>query len=158
LPRKGNGQTEIEPRVHLEPKAANGHFNVLRGALRGADRRSRRQGRRRLRRQLQDRPALGMGADSCSTRFTACRPRSSTAAVITDMRTGAVTAIGAKYLARKGSKVLGHIGARGTAYWNVRLLDSSLRFRRDPRPFAPARKPRRFCGANSPPISASASS
>jgi hypothetical protein len=35
---------------------------------------------------------------------------------ITDMRTGAVTAIGAKYLARKGSKVLGHIGARGTAY------------------------------------------
>jgi ribosomal protein L3 len=55
-----------------------------------------------------------------------------------------VTAIGAKYLARKGSKVLGHIGARGTAYWNVRLLDSSLRLRRDPRPFAPARKPRRL--------------
>ncbi len=47
---------------------------------------------------------------------------------ITDMRTGAVTAIGAKYLARKGSKVLGHIGARGTAYWNVRLLDSLFDF------------------------------
>ena len=31
------------------------------------------------------------------------------------MRTGAVTAIGAKYLARKDSKVLGHIGARGEA-------------------------------------------
>ncbi|MFC5036144.1 ornithine cyclodeaminase family protein, partial [Tianweitania sediminis] len=27
------------------------------------------------------------------------------------------------YLARKNSKVLGHIGARGTAYWNVRLLN-----------------------------------
>ena len=39
------------------------------------------------------------------------------------MRTGALTAIGAKYLARKDCKVLGHIGARGTAYWNVRLLD-----------------------------------
>ena len=44
------------------------------------------------------------------------------------MRTGAVTAIGAKYLARKESKVLGHIGARGTAYWNVRLLDSLFQF------------------------------
>ena len=39
------------------------------------------------------------------------------------MRTGAITALGAKYLARKSSKILGHIGARGTAYWNVRLLD-----------------------------------
>ena len=39
------------------------------------------------------------------------------------MRTGAVTAIGARYLARPDSKVLGHIGARGTAYWNVRLID-----------------------------------
>jgi len=47
---------------------------------------------------------------------------------ITDMRTGAVSAIGAKYLARKGSKVLGHIGARGTAYWNVRLLDKLFDF------------------------------
>ncbi|MEX0759829.1 MAG: ornithine cyclodeaminase family protein, partial [Tistlia sp.] len=47
---------------------------------------------------------------------------------ITEMRTGAVTALGAKYLARKGSKVLGHIGARGTAYWNVRLLDHLFDF------------------------------
>ena len=31
--------------------------------------------------------------------------------------------LGAKHLARKSSRVLGHIGARGTAYWNVRLLD-----------------------------------
>jgi len=44
------------------------------------------------------------------------------AADLTDMRTGAVTAIGAKYLARQDSKILGHIGARGTSYWNVRLL------------------------------------
>jgi len=44
------------------------------------------------------------------------------------MRTGAVTAVGAKYLARKGSKVLGHIGARGSSYWNVRLLDSLFDF------------------------------
>jgi ornithine cyclodeaminase len=44
------------------------------------------------------------------------------------MRTGAVTAIGAKYLACKNSRVLGHVGARGTAYWNVRLLDRLFNF------------------------------
>jgi ornithine cyclodeaminase len=47
---------------------------------------------------------------------------------ITDMRTGAMTAIGAKYLARRSSRILGHIGARGTAYWNVRLLDRLFDF------------------------------
>ena len=43
------------------------------------------------------------------------------ATAITEMRTGAVTAIGARHLARSDARVLGHIGARGTAYWNVRL-------------------------------------
>jgi ornithine cyclodeaminase len=50
------------------------------------------------------------------------------ATAITDMRPGAVTAIGAKHLARKSSRVLGHVGARGTAYWNVRLLDHLFGF------------------------------
>jgi ornithine cyclodeaminase len=44
------------------------------------------------------------------------------------MRTGAVTAIGAKHLARRNAKVLGHIGTRGTAYWNVRLLHKLFGF------------------------------
>ncbi len=57
------------------------------------------------------------------------------------MRTGAVTAIGAKHLARKDSKILGHIGARGTAYWNVRLLHSIFPLRRDPRALAPQGEP-----------------
>jgi ornithine cyclodeaminase len=47
---------------------------------------------------------------------------------ITDMRTGAMTAVGAKYLARKDSKILGHIGARGTSYWNIRLLNHFFDF------------------------------
>ena len=47
---------------------------------------------------------------------------------ITEMRTGALTAIGAKYLAPSKPRVLGHIGARGTAYWNVRLLDHLFDF------------------------------
>ena len=45
------------------------------------------------------------------------------ATMITACRTGAMTAVGARYLARPGSRVLGHIGARGTAFWNVVLLD-----------------------------------
>ena len=32
LAAQGRGNTVIEPRVHLEPGVANGHFNVLRGA------------------------------------------------------------------------------------------------------------------------------
>jgi len=47
---------------------------------------------------------------------------------ITWMRTGAVTAIGAKHLARRGAKVLGHIGARGTSWYNVAMLDRIFDF------------------------------
>jgi len=45
------------------------------------------------------------------------------ATLTTWMRTGAVTALGAKVMARPDSKVLGHIGSRGTSWYNVRFLD-----------------------------------
>jgi ornithine cyclodeaminase/alanine dehydrogenase-like protein (mu-crystallin family) len=45
------------------------------------------------------------------------------ATMITACRTGAMTAVGARYLARPDARVLGHVGTRGTAEWNVRLLD-----------------------------------
>jgi ornithine cyclodeaminase/alanine dehydrogenase-like protein (mu-crystallin family) len=45
------------------------------------------------------------------------------ATMITACRTGAMTAVGARYLARRDARVLGHVGARGTAFWNVVLLD-----------------------------------
>jgi alanine dehydrogenase len=41
---------------------------------------------------------------------------------LTTERTGAVTAIGAKYLAPKNSKIIGHVGARGTAFANIAKL------------------------------------
>jgi len=41
---------------------------------------------------------------------------------LTTERTGAVTAVGAKFLAPPSPRVLGHIGARGTAYANIALL------------------------------------
>src|SRR6185312_7462206 len=45
------------------------------------------------------------------------------ATMITACRTGAMTAVGARYLARPDARVLGHVGSRGTAFWNVVLLD-----------------------------------
>src|SRR5580693_8526779 len=45
------------------------------------------------------------------------------ATLITACRTGAMPAVGARYLARPASRVLGHVGARGTAFWNIVLLD-----------------------------------
>jgi ornithine cyclodeaminase len=129
LAAQGRKETVIEPRVHLVPDArVHGHFNVLRGYV-GApvnlagvkvvgdyvDNYKRDLPSEIGLLALFD-PATGM-------------PRALLdATAITDMRTGAVTAIGAKYLARRDSRVLGHIGARGTAYWNVRLLDRLFDF------------------------------
>ena len=48
--------------------------------------------------------------------------------LITWMRTGAVTAVGAKYLAVEQPRVLAHIGARGTAWYNVAMLDRLFDF------------------------------
>jgi hypothetical protein len=45
---------------------------------------------------------------------------------VTEWRTGAMTAIGARHLARKGARVLDHVGAHGTAFADVTLLDRVL--------------------------------
>lgn len=123
LAKQGGGKTSIEPRTHIHPMAGvEGHFNVLRGWI-------------------------GDEIDSAGTKvvgdfvdnykehrpseyglLTLFDPRNGApkavldATGITEMRTGAVTALGAKYLAPEKPKILAHIGARGTAYWNVRLL------------------------------------
>jgi ornithine cyclodeaminase len=129
LDAQGRGTCVIEPRMHLAPKTGvDGHFNVLRGAI-GApiDLAGVKVVGDFVDNFKQDLPSeLGV--------LTLFDPRTGIpvaildATAITDMRTGAVTAIGAKHLARKGSRVLGHIGARGTAYWNVRLLDRLFDF------------------------------
>ena len=129
LAMQGRGETAIEPRVHLEPRAGvEGHFNVLRGWIGG------QIGQAGVKvvgdfvgNYKESRPSeYGLLAlfDPLNGAPTAIID----ATGLTDMRTGAVTAIGAKHLARKGSKILGHIGARGTAYWNVRLLDRLFNF------------------------------
>jgi len=122
----GEGRVVFEPRVHLVPgDGAGGHFNVLRGHV----------------------PALGAagisgvkvvgdfvanytrGLPSELGLLTLYDPETGIplsimdATMITACRTGAMTAVGARYLARPDSRVLGHVGARGTAFWNVVLLD-----------------------------------
>jgi alanine dehydrogenase len=125
----GDGQAIVEPRVHLVPdNGGAGHFNVLRGHLRA--------------------PGLGgvagvsgvkvvgdfvanyaAGLPSELGLLTLYDPETGVplaimdATLITACRTGAMTAVGARYLARRDSRVLGHVGARGTAFWNVVLLD-----------------------------------
>lgn len=44
------------------------------------------------------------------------------ATTLTWLRTGAVTGIGARWLARRDARVLAHIGARGTAFTNIRAI------------------------------------
>jgi alanine dehydrogenase len=125
---QGRGETVIEPRMHLEPGVAAGHFNVLRGAIKAPI----DSAGVKIVGDFVDNYKLGfpseLGVLLLFDPRTGAPKAILDAAGITDMRTGAVTAIGAKYLARKNSKILGHIGARGTAYWNVRLLDHLFDF------------------------------
>ncbi len=125
---QGRGEAVIEPRMHLVPeKDYPGHFNVLRGYIRPlalAGVKVVGDFYRNYERGLPSELAILNLFDPKTGAPVAIIDASD----ITDMRTGAVTAIGAKHLARKNSKVLGHIGARGTSYWNVRLLDSMFHF------------------------------
>ena len=128
LVAQGNGQTVIEPRVHLEPNPDfHGHFNVLRGYVAPLDTAGVKIVGDYVDNYLHGLPSE-FGILNLFDPRTGMPRAILDATVITDMRTGAVTAIGAKHLARKGSKILGHIGARGTAYWNVRLLDHLFDF------------------------------
>ena len=128
LRAQGLGQTVIEPRMHLQPDPAfNGHFNVLRGYIAPLD-----YAGVKIVGDYVDNYKKGLPSEMAFLNLFDPRtgmPRALVdATAITDMRTGATTALGAKYLARKDSKVLGHIGARGSSYWNVRLLDHLFDF------------------------------
>jgi alanine dehydrogenase len=125
---QGRGEVVIEPRVHLVPEnSALGHFNVLRGVVRPLG--------------LAGVKVVGdfvhnheIGLPSEIGMLSLFDPATGVplailnATSLTDMRTGAMTALGARYLARSTSRVLGHIGARGTSYWNIRLLSHYFNF------------------------------
>ncbi len=124
----GKGETVIEPRMHLTPDPqGDGHFNVLRGYVAPLD-----YAGVKIVGDFYNNYKQGLPSEMALLNLFCPRtgmPRAVIdAAGITDMRTGAVTALGAKWLAPQNPRILGHIGARGTAYWNVFLLDHLFDF------------------------------
>ncbi|MGE0006490.1 MAG: ornithine cyclodeaminase family protein [Parvibaculaceae bacterium] len=118
----GTGEVVLPPKshIHLDDRY-NGHFNILMGYAGPID----TAGVKVIgdyvdnyRRDLPSEIAI----------LTLYDPRTGSPLCIMDatdltwLRTGAVTGIGARRLAAPGSKVLAHIGARGTAAANIRAI------------------------------------
>jgi len=125
----GEGHTVFEPRMHLVPDNGGvGHFNVLRGHVSTLGER----GVSGVKVVGDFVPNYLVGLPSELAMMTLFDPGNGTpsavmdATMITEVRTGAMTAVGAKYLARQDAKILGHVGARGTAWSNITMLDDLL--------------------------------
>ncbi len=125
---QGNREVVIEPRVHLvPPNAGAGHFNVLRGHL-GPQNISGIK----VVSDFVNNHRLGLPSELALVTLFDPATGAPVAVVdgtlITAARTGALTALGARHLARPNSRVLGHLGARGSAWWNVTMLDDLFDF------------------------------
>ena len=123
----GRGETVFEPRTHLVPdNGGRGHFNVLRGHVSSLGER----GVSGVKVVGDFVPNYELGLPSELALLTLYDPWTGVpqaivdATLITEVRTGAMTAVGARHLARPDAKVLGHVGARGTAHSNVVMLDA----------------------------------
>jgi alanine dehydrogenase len=125
---QGEDEVVLEPRVHLlPPNRGKGHFNVLRGyvgpeGICGV----------KIVGDFVDNYRLGLPSEVALVNLfdpeTGVPLGVVDGTMITSARTGALTALGAKHLARPDSKILGHVGARGTAWWNVTMLDDLFDF------------------------------
>jgi alanine dehydrogenase len=119
----GDGRVVVEPRVHLVPdNGGAGHFNVLRGHLSVPGVSGVKVVGDFVANYAAGLPSE-LGLLTLYDPDTGVPMSIMDATLITACRTGAMTAVGARYLARPDSRVLGHVGARGTAFWNVVLLD-----------------------------------
>jgi ornithine cyclodeaminase len=125
---QGEKKVVLEPRVHLIPDPKfNGHFNLLRAYIEPLG-----VAGVKIVGDYVDNWKLGYPSEFGL--ITLYDPQNGVplaivdATEITDWRTGALSALGARYLARADSKVLGHVGARGTAFPNVVLLDRLFDF------------------------------
>ena len=125
---QGQGEVVLEPREHLVPDPAlHGHFNVLRAYIAPLG----VAGVKVVGDYVQN---WKLGLPSELALLTLYDPRTGVpraivdATEITERRTGAVTAIGARHLAPSRPRILGHIGARGTAFSNVTMLDHLFDF------------------------------
>jgi alanine dehydrogenase len=125
---QGEGKVALDPRVqHVPDRSFPGHFNVLRATVwplgvSGV----------KVVGDYVDNYRSGLPSELALV--TLYDPRTGVpvaivdATEITERRTGALTALGARELARPDSKVLAHIGARGTAFSNVTMLDHAFDF------------------------------
>jgi alanine dehydrogenase len=118
----------LEPREHLVPDPAFlGHFNLLRAYVAALG-----VAGVKVVGDYVDNWKLGLPTELAIV--TLYDPRSCVplaivdATEITERLTGALTALGAKYLARRDTRILGHVGARGTAFSNVAMLDNLFDF------------------------------
>ncbi|HEV7175061.1 MAG TPA: hypothetical protein VGN29_06190, partial [Solirubrobacteraceae bacterium] len=100
LAAQGHGETVIEPRSHLFPHGANGHFNVLRGA-------TPRHAGVKVVGDYVDNHLRGLPSELALLLLmdpeTGVPVAILDATAITEIRTGAVTAIGAEFLAPAGA-------------------------------------------------------
>jgi ornithine cyclodeaminase/alanine dehydrogenase-like protein (mu-crystallin family) len=120
---QGMGEVVLEPRVHLEPgESFRGHWNVLRAFVAPLGAAGVKVVGDFVDNYRHDLPSE-LGLLTLYDPSTGAPTAIVDAADLTSRRTGALTAVGAKYLARRDARVLGHIGTRGTAFWNVVLLD-----------------------------------
>jgi ornithine cyclodeaminase len=123
----GRGETVFEPRTHLVPDNGGvGHFNILRGHVSSLG----EHGVSGVKVVGDFVPNYRLGLPSELALLTLYDPTTGVpqaiidATFITEARTGAMTAVGARHLARPDARILGHVGARGTAFSNVTMLDS----------------------------------
>jgi ornithine cyclodeaminase len=122
LRQHGLKKVTLPPKSHLDLEAEfSGHFNILKGYVSSIDVAGIKiVGDYVFNYQRQLPSEIGL--------LTLYHPDTGMPFAIMEatkttwMRTGAVTAIGAKYLARPDSKIIAHIGARGTARYNILML------------------------------------
>lgn len=118
----GKGDVVLPPKAHIHlDDRFNGHFNILMGYVGPLESAGVK--------------VIGDYVDNYDhdlpsevALLTLYDPRTGVPRAIMDattltwLRTGAVTGIGARHLSRPESRILGHIGARGTAFSNIQSI------------------------------------
>jgi alanine dehydrogenase len=122
LSAHGRRQVVMPPKAHLHLDSLfNGHFNILSGYVAPI----RRAGVKVVGDYVDN---WRHGLPSEVALLTLYDPESGVPCCIMDatsltwQRTGAVTCVGAIHLARPDARIVAHLGARGTAFSNLRML------------------------------------
>jgi ornithine cyclodeaminase/alanine dehydrogenase-like protein (mu-crystallin family) len=126
LAAHGRREVVLPPKSHLQlDDRYNGHFNILAGFVAPGE----MAGVKVVGDYVKN---YRHGLPSEIALLTLYDPRTGSpralldATVLTWLRTGAVTGIGAKHLARRDTRILAHVGARGTAFGNIAAIASQF--------------------------------